>query len=262
MSESPNGSGVQPAGVESVDPGSSEVNYQQVLDGAEQRSIDNAERNLSRRAEEKLGFGMNNLEVESQLQAVQKQIYDLQNGGNVDHLKMMQLQAQAQLLAERAVAGGFDQDDFDDRFGDDPNYETDYDAKADLFGKYGQDGVESTLNWAANGGISTEVAEAFNNALSANDESSTQAFEALRQLQNNPEYVNTDEHESIGLDLGIANELAEQFGKPGQQLAAISHAIATGKCTRAEAAQMVLRDPAISQAAFVAARQGLITLSL
>lgn len=205
---------------------------------------------------------MNSLEVESQLQAVQKQIYDLQNGGNVDHLQMMQLQAKAQLLAERSVAGGYDQQDFDNRFGDDPDYETGYNATDDLLGKYGKDGVDQTLNWAANGGVSTEVAEAFNSALTANDESSTQAFEALRTLSNNPEYVNTDEHESIGLDIGIANEIAEQFGKPGQQLAAISHAIATGKCTRADAAKMVLRDPAIAQAAFVAARQGLITLSL
>ena len=170
MSETPNGGGVMPAGTESGDTGSSELNYQQVLDGAEQRSIDNAERNLSRRAEQKLGFGMDNLAVEQELQSVQKQIYDLQNSGNVDHLQMMNLQAKAELLAERAVGGGFDQDDFDDRFGDDPNYETEYDAKADLFGKYGEDGVTETLNWAAQGGVSTEVAEAFNSALGANDE--------------------------------------------------------------------------------------------
>ena len=262
MSESPNGSGVQPAGVESADPGSSEVNYQQVLDGAEQRSIDNAERNLSRRAEEKLGYGMNNLEVESQLQYVQKQIYDMEKSGNVNHLEMMQLQAQAQLLAERAVDGGYDQEDFDNRFGDDTDFETDYNATDDLIGKYGQDSVNETLTWAAQGGVSTEVAEAFNDALSRNDENSTLAFESLRQLALNPEYVNTGEHESFGADVAVANELAEQFGKAGQQLAALSYAIGAGKCTRAEAAQIVLRNPEVAQAAMVACQRGLITLSL
>ena len=249
-----------PSGTESGDTGSSEVNYQQVLDGASQRSIDNAERNLSRRAEEKLGFGMGNLEVEQELQSVQKQIYELQNSGNVDHLQMMNLQAKAELLAERAVGGGFDQDDFDDRFGDDSNYETEYNATDDLLGKYGQEGVNETLNWAAGGGVSTEVAEAFNDALARNDENSFQAFESLRQLAQNPEYVNTEEHQFI--DFSVANELAEQFGKPGQQLAAISAAITTGKCTRAEAAKIVLSNPEIAQAAFTAASRGIITLSL
>lgn len=263
MSESPNGSGVQPAGTESVDTGSSEVNYQQVLDGAQQRSIDNAEINLARRAEEKLQYAEGNLELESALQSVQKQIYDLQNGPNVDHLKMMQLQSQAQLLAERITSNGFDQDDFDSRYDESVDHESDYNSTDDLIGKYGESEVNETLYWAADGGISKESAEAFNSFLNRNDESSTQAYEALRQIKNNPGYVNREENiEDIGADLGLANELAEQYGKAGQQLAAISHAIATGKCTRGEATQMVLSNPEIAQAAFSAAQQGLITLAL
>ena len=58
------------------------------------------------------------------------------------------------------------------------------------------------------------------------------------------------------------HELAEQFGKAGQQLAAISAAIGAGKCTRAEAAKIVLSNPEIAQAAFTAASRGIITLSL
>ena len=263
MSESsPNGGGVMPAGMESVDTGSSEVNVQEALDRSSQRSIDNAERNLSRRAEQKIGFAEGNLELESQLQNVQQKIYKLENGSSTNHLEMMQLQAQAQLLAERLTSSGFTQDDINNRFDESNDLETGYNATDDLVGKYGQESVSHTLNWAAQGGVSTEVAEAFNDALGRNDESSFGAFESLRMLAQNPEYVNTGEHENIGVDLGIANELAEQFGLPGQQLAAISHAIATGKCSRAQAAQMVLRNPELAQTAMVAARVGLIKLSL
>ena len=241
--------------------GASENDYQQVLNQAQANSFANAEQNLSRRAEEKLNYSASNISVEQELATVQKQIYALQYGPQQDHLQLLQLQNQAQLLAERLTSSGFSQDDFDSRFDEREGLQTDYSAAEDINGKYGAEAVSQTLQWAVEG-LSEEVSDAFNSALEANDESSTQAFEVLRQLQHNPEFVNKGDHNNFINDPAITGELVEQYGAPGKILAAISNGLGTGRLTRAQAAQMVLKDPQVAMAAISAARQNLITLSL
>ena len=140
------------------------------------------------------------------------------------------------------------------------SYDGGFDAAAELRGKHSPDVVESTLQWAAEG-LDQGVAEAFNEALARNDEGSIQAFEQLRQIQQNTELIANEESFSE-ITPQLVNELSEQYGKYGEQLGLLSYGIARGKLSRAEAAQAVMRDPNLAMAAMSAARAGLIKLAI
>ena len=146
--------------------------------------------------------------------------------------------------------------------GDDPgdSYENGFNAAEELNGKYSSDVVTSTLEWAATG-LDQSTAEAFNDALAANDENSVAAFEQLQQIKNHPELIaNEESFEQITPEL--VNELQEQYGDHGRKLGLLSYGIRAGKISRGKAAQMVMADPDLAMTAMSAARAGLITLAL
>ena len=110
-------------------------------------------------------------------------------------------------------------------------------------------------------GSRLSTAEAFNEALAANDENSIAAFQQLQQIKNNPELIASEESFSQ-VTPELVNELTDQYGEAGKQLGLLSFGIANGKITRGHAAAAVMRDPDLAQAAMSAARAGLITLAL
>lgn len=266
---SPNGSGFLPPGMESTPTGSEESNYQQVLDGAADRSRESTAQHLaSRRAQKEAGQreSVQSVDLEVQLQHAQTQLWNMRKG-NYSHAEIAQAEAKAQQLAEQLVtgqAGGVPQQDFQsssDQNDDAPDsYEGGINAAEELKGLYSPDVVESTLQWAATG-LDQSTAEAFNEALAANDENSIAAFQQLQQIKNNPELIANEESFSQ-ITPELVNELTDQYGEAGKKLGLLSYGIASGKLTRGKAAQMVMADQELAQAALSAARQGLITLAL
>ena len=266
---SPNGSGFLPPGLESTPTGSEESNYQQVLDGAADRSRQETAQHLAdRRAQKNAGQyeSVQSVDLEVQLQNAQLELHNARKG-NYSFAQISQLEQRAQALAEQLVtgqAGGVPQQDFEssvDQNDDAPDsYEGGINAAEELNGLYSPDVVESTLQWAATG-LDQTTAEAFNAALAANDENSIAAFQQLQQLKNNPELIANEESFSQ-VSPELVNELTDQYGEAGKKLGLLSYGIASGKLTRGKAAQMVMADQELAQAAMAAARQGLITLAL
>ena len=266
---SPNGSGFLPPGLESAGTGSSETNYQQVLDGAQERSAASTAQMLAnRRAAKEQGQveTTQSVDLEVALQNAQLNLHNLRKG-NASHAQIAQAEQQAYSLAEQLVNGvkgdrlPSDYESSSDQ-SDDPgdSYEGGFDAAAELNGKYSPDVVTSTLQWAATG-LDRSTAEAFNEALAANDENSVAAFEQLQQIKNHPELI-ADEESFSEITPELVNELQEQYGDHGRKLGLLSYGIRAGKISRGKAAQMVMADPDLAMTAMSAARAGLITLAL
>ena len=265
---SPNGSGFLPPGLESAGTGSSELNYQQVLDGAQERSAASTARHLAdRRAAKEFGQQetTQSIDLEASLSEAQQHLHQLRKN-NASYQQIAKAEQQAYAIAEQLVSGatGDAPTNYESSVdqNDDPgdSYDGGFDAAAELNGKYSSDVVTSTLEWAASG-LDRSTAEAFNDALAANDENSVAAFEQLQQIKNNPELIaNEDSFSQITPEL--VNELQEQYGEKGRQLGLLSFGIAKGKISRGEAAKAVMRDPELAMAAMSAARSGLITLAL
>ena len=264
---SPNGSGFLPPGLESAGTGSSETNYQEVLDGAQARSFEATSQHLAqRRAGNEGGESTQSVDLQVALQDAQLNLHNLRKN-NAHYAQIAQAEQWAYSLAEQLVTGAGQGDvpqgyesssDQNDDVGD--SYEDGFNAAEELNGKYSSDVVTSTLEWAATG-LDQSTAEAFNNALAANDENSVAAFEQLQQIKNHPELIaNEESFEQISPEL--VNELQEQYGDHGRKLGLLSYGIRAGKISRGKAAQMVMADPELAMTAMSAARAGLITLAL
>lgn len=128
-----------------------------------------------------------------------------------------------------------------------------------LMAEYGEQHVNETLEWSSTA-FSEGVAEAFNEELAGDGADAHVAYSAIETLKKNPGWVSTGEIAQF--DLSVANQLAEEYGENGAKIAAVNAALCAGKCTRAQAARVILSDSSLAQTAMQAASSGLITLAL
>ena len=196
--------------------------------------------------------GTDNLDMEVELQQVQQRLH--REGPGMNPLERMQLEQMATSLAAKLVGESVPtQQEFNARWDQDES------PADELRSQYGEQAVNETLQWAGST-LSEEVSVELNEMMAKNDANTQVTFEGLRRLQQNPELVNRGD---IGkFDIAVANELAEAYGESGEQLAAINAALSAGKCSRAQAAKMVMGNPQLAQTAMSAAQAGLINLAL
>lgn len=189
---------------------------------------------------------------EADLYQTQRELTAAQQAGN--HLRVAELEAKVNSMASALVGDVFP-----------PQQQQEVEAPKEstaeeLKAAYGEQQVTETLQFAADT-LSEEVSVALNNQLASDDEQAHVTYAALDTIRKNPEYLG-DQGEVTKFDLSVANELAEQYGKVGEVLAALNAGLSAGKCTRAEAAAFVMKNPDLAQVAISAAQAGLIKLAL
>lgn len=219
----------------------------------------NTSEHLSQRAQEKEGnditqVASGSIEIEQRLLATQKEMSDINSGKQQhDPLKLLQLEALATKLAGSLVGEESQPEPTQQQ---EPEKESTADV---LRAEYGEQQVNETLQFASDN-LSEEVSTALNDELAGDGDQAHVVYSALETIRKNPDVIGQGEVTSF--DLATANELASQYGKVGEVLAALNAGLAAGKCTRAEAASFVMKNPDLAQVAISAASQGLIKLAL
>ncbi len=193
-----------------------------------------------------------NYASEGDLYQTQRELTAAQESGN--HLRVAELEQKCNQLAAALVGDVFP-----------PQQQQEEEAAPqstadELKSVYGEDQVNETLQFAADS-LSQEVSEALNEQLATDGEQAQVTYAALDTIHKNPEYL-AESGAVAQFEVSVANELAEQYGKVGEVLAALNHGLATGKCSRAEAAAFVMKNPDLAQVAISAAQSGLIKLAL
>lgn len=195
--------------------------------------------------------GAPTLDLEVELQQVQQELHHTTNA-----LKQIQLSKRAEEIAAQIVQAEAEAEGKEPLSGDELD-----NSVSELLSVYGQEVVDNTLQWAAEG-VSTDVAEAANEALAAGGEESIAAFNALKSVSELPQEAVVRDGTPELFSQDVSARLSEEYGQAGDHIAALNAALVAGKCTRAEAARIAASDPRIMMAAFDAARKGIITLAL
>ena len=194
---------------------------------------------------------------EQQLLQLQRELAIASDSGNF--IRMEALEAQVNELAQKLISGNsVPNTSMAQSHTEEEPFEEE-NAAEQLRSQYGDQSVDETLQWASTA-FSEDVSAELNDLMGSSNEDTYTAFEGLRQLQQNPDLINRGD---VGaFDIGIANELAESYGQAGTDLAAINAALSAGKCTRAEAARLVMGNSQLAAVALQAAQSGLINLAL
>ncbi len=191
-----------------------------------------------------------NYASEGDLYEAQRDLEAASRAGN--HLRVAELEEKVYAMAAALTGSPFKEP---------APVEQQQESTADeLRAAHGEQSINETLTWAAET-LSESVSTALNDELAKDDEGAAVVYSAIDQVRRNPQYL-AEQGQVTSFSLDQANELSSQFGSHGESLAAINHGLATGRCTRAQAAQLVMGDPQLAAVAIQAASQGLIQLAL
>ena len=223
-----------------------------MTEGRDEAVLNNAAQGLAKRKDQTGEIGSHTDYVaEDNLLAKQRDLSDAAKRG--DLLAVDRLEQECLLLASQLCGDAHPQS------GElAPSNQEESTAEV-LKAEYGEQHINETLQWSADS-LSSEVAEALNEELAGDGAQAHVAYSALDNLRKNPELVTTDQ--IAPFDIAIANQLAEEYGSHGETIAAVNAALCAGKCTRAQAARMILSDETTARVAMQAAQSGLIKLAL
>ena len=268
---SPNGSGYLPTGMESAPTGSEESNYQQMLDGAAERSRESTAQFLAeRQAQKNAGQfeSAQSVDLEVQLQNAQLELHNARKG-NYSFAQIAQLEHRAQSLAEQLVTGqaGGSPSGFESSIdqSDDPQSGWD-DHSQDIV-----DGIKNQYDWDANINYAAEnldraTVESLNDVLS--DSSDEVALQATAQMLN--AYRESDgagfsqgEFNDLRSDDGAMRQLNERYGEQtAERIQLLGWAVATGKSSLGEAIKLASKDQTLLTSLMDAQQQGIINFHL
>ena len=267
---SPNGSGWLPQGLEGAGTGASETNYQQILDGAQERSAAATAKHLAERRAAK-DFGQvetaQSVDLEASLQEAQQHLHQLRQQ-NAPYQQIAKAEQQAYAIAESLVTGA--------SAGTPKGYESSVDQSDDGFdagGDRGQeivDDIRNQYDWDTNVAYAAEnMPEAtvlgLNSVLESGDEVAITA--AAKMLNNYRENqgagFTTGEFNSLKDSDASMRELSERYSpEVAERIQVLGWAVASGKTSFGEALKLASKDQTLLTSLLDAQQRGIIDIYL
>jgi len=234
-----------------------EVDLQESLDRHQAQSFANTAEHLAKRnSVSPEDVGAADSEVELRLQETLSQLRAHETGqANLDPLKVLQLQAQAERLAAAAVGQEY-------RPQTQEQFNTEVEER-ESFEEYARNRYPNLDEELTNAGkvLSQQSAENLNELLrSDDDEVKSLTMNLVHQLKETPQYF-ASSHTPLTTE--NANNLVAEFGEDlGGEIITLSAAVANGVVTPAQALATASKSPRLVQGLITAAQRGLIRIAL